>query len=59
MHAASRAPAGPASSGGEAGAGGLDWAYAMAWSQGVGELVTLLIAEAYGGAAAYWAVEMV
>ncbi len=44
-----------ASSGGEAGAGGLDWAYAMGWSQGFGELVTLLVAEAYGGASPdYW-----
>lgn len=41
-----------AASGGEA--GGLDWAYAMNWSQGAGELVTLLVADAYGGAAAYW-----
>ncbi len=39
-------------SGGAAGA--LDWSYAMAWSQGIGELVTLLIADAYGGAALYW-----
>ncbi|MCH8961594.1 MAG: hypothetical protein IH820_09810 [Bacteroidetes bacterium] len=41
-----------AASGGAAGA--LDWSYAMAWSQGIGELVTLLIADAYGGAALYW-----
>lgn len=34
--------------------GGLDWNYAMGWSQGIGELVTLLIADAYGGAAMYW-----
>ena len=34
--------------------GGLDWAYAMGWSQGIGELITLLIADAYGGAAMYW-----
>ncbi len=39
-------------SGGAAGA--LDWSYAMAWSQGIGELVTLLMADAYGGAALYW-----
>jgi hypothetical protein len=36
------------------GAGGLAWEYAMGWSQGVGELLTLLIADSYGGAAAYW-----
>lgn len=41
-----------AASGGEA--GGLDWEYAMNWSQGVVELLTLLIADAFGGAAAYW-----
>lgn len=41
-----------AASGGAAGA--LDWSYAMAWSQGVGELVTLLFADAYGGSALYW-----
>ncbi len=29
--------------------GGLAWDYAMAWSQGVGELLTLLIPNAYGG----------
>lgn len=34
--------------------GGLDWAYAMGWSQGIGELITLLIADSYGGAAMYW-----
>lgn len=34
--------------------GGLSWEYAMNWSQGVGELVTLVISNAYGGAAAYW-----
>ena len=34
---------------------GLDWAYAMGWSQGRGELVTLLAADAYGGASpTYW-----
>ncbi len=42
------------SPGGEAGGGGLSWAYAMNWSQGIGELVTLIISDAYGGAAAYW-----
>ena len=41
-----------AASGGEP--GGLEWEYAMNWSQGIGELVTLLIADAFGGAAAYW-----
>jgi hypothetical protein len=36
-------------------AGGLGWAYAMNWSQGAGELLTLLIANAFGGGgAAYW-----
>lgn len=34
--------------------GGLAWEYAMAWSQGVGELLTLVLADAYGGGAAYW-----
>ena len=33
---------------------GLSWDYAMRWSQGVGELLTLLISDAYGGASAYW-----
>ena len=34
---------------------GLDWDYAMGWSQGRGELVTLLAADAYGGASpTYW-----
>ena len=33
---------------------GLSWAYAMRWSQGIGELLTLLISDAYGGASAYW-----
>ena len=42
------------SSGG--GAGGLTWDYAMRWSQSPGELLTLLVADAYGGATAtyYW-----
>ncbi|HET6568172.1 MAG TPA: YfhO family protein [Rhodothermales bacterium] len=40
--------------GGETGAAGLGWDYAMNWSQGVGELVTLAVADAYGGAANYW-----
>ena len=34
--------------------GGLTWGYAMAWSQGPAELLTLLIAEAFGGDALYW-----
>lgn len=33
---------------------GLSWEYAMRWSQGFGELTTLLISDAYGGADAYW-----
>ncbi len=35
--------------------GGMAWEYAMAWSQGIGEMLTLLIADAYGGASpTYW-----
>ena len=35
--------------------GGMGWEYAMDWSQGVSELWTLLIADAFGGAgASYW-----
>ncbi len=36
--------------------GGLDWSYAMRWSQGISELLTLLIAGAFGGGSqeAYW-----
>ena len=35
--------------------GGLAWEYAMAWSQGAGELLTLLVPNAYGGGGAtYW-----
>ncbi len=35
--------------------GGMAWEYAMAWSQGPGELITLLVADAYGGASpTYW-----
>ncbi|MEQ9103153.1 MAG: hypothetical protein RIE53_00500 [Rhodothermales bacterium] len=35
--------------------GGMGWDYAMEWSQGVGELITLLIADAYGGGGGtYW-----
>lgn len=34
---------------------GLDWDYAMGWSQAPGELITLLIADAYGGGSpTYW-----
>ena len=33
---------------------GMAWDYAMAWSQGIGELITLAIADAYGGATLYW-----
>ena len=35
--------------------GGLAWDYAMNWSQGWGELVTLIVADAYGGSGqTYW-----
>jgi hypothetical protein len=35
--------------------GGLDWFYAMRWSQGWGELITLAVADAYGGGGGtYW-----
>ena len=35
--------------------GGLAWEYAMSWSQGFGELLTLVIPGAYGGGGAtYW-----
>lgn len=35
--------------------GGLSWDYAMAWSQGAGEMLTLLIANAFGGVGSlYW-----
>ena len=34
---------------GAAAGGGLAWDYAMEWSQGWGELLTLLIPDAYGG----------
>ncbi|MBL7979887.1 MAG: YfhO family protein [Bacteroidetes Order II. Incertae sedis bacterium] len=38
------------------GSGALDWTYAMNWSQGWGELWTLLFSRAYGGGSqeAYW-----
>jgi hypothetical protein len=39
---------------GAGGSGGLALDYAMGWSQGIGELVTLIIADAYGGGSAYW-----
>lgn len=42
-------------SAGSGAAGALDWSYAMSWSQGFSELVTLLIADAFGGGgSAYW-----
>jgi hypothetical protein len=35
--------------------GGLAWEYAMSWSQGFGELLTLVIPDAYGGGGqTYW-----
>ena len=35
--------------------GGLGWEYAMRWSQGFGELVTLAVADAFGGGGGtYW-----
>ena len=35
--------------------GGLGWQYAMNWSQGFGEMLTLLVSGAYGGASpTYW-----
>ncbi len=36
------------------GEGGLAWDYAMGWSQGAAELLTLVIADAFGGSEAYW-----
>jgi len=36
------------------GEGGLSWDYAMRWSQSPGELLTLLIADAFGGSRHYW-----
>lgn len=43
---------GMASGGGE---GGISWDYAMAWSQGRLELLTLLVADAFGGSgSSYW-----
>ncbi|MES3630109.1 MAG: hypothetical protein PPP56_08075 [Longimonas sp.] len=44
-----------AAPGGEAGEGALDWDYAMRWSQGPSEFLTLLIADALGGGGqTYW-----
>ena len=41
--------------GGEAGGGSLDWDYAMRWSQGPSEFLTLFIADAMGGGGqSYW-----
>ena len=38
--------------------GGLAWEYAMMWSQGIGELLTLVIPNAYGGGGqTYWGVK--
>ncbi len=34
--------------------GGLSWEYSMNWSQSPGELLTLLVADAYGGVMYYW-----
>ncbi|NQV74306.1 YfhO family protein [bacterium] len=35
--------------------GGMAWSYAMAWSQGISELLTLFISDTFGGAGAtYW-----
>ena len=44
-----------AAPGGQAGEGALDWEYAMQWSQGPSEMITLLIADAFGGGGeTYW-----
>jgi hypothetical protein len=45
---------GAAVEGGGGGGGNMGWDRAMMWSQGPGELVTLAIADAYGGGEAYW-----
>lgn len=47
---------GAAVEGGGAGTGdgNMGWDRAMMWSQGPGELITLVIADAYGGGEAYW-----
>jgi len=34
--------------------GGMSWDYAMRWSQGPSEMLTLLIADAFGGSRNYW-----
>lgn len=39
----------------EGGGTGLDWTYATRWSQGIGELITLIAANAFGGSGqTYW-----
>ena len=44
-----------AAGGGDGGATAMSWEYAMRWSQGVKELVTLAIADAFGGGGGtYW-----
>ena len=44
-----------AAGGGDGGGSAMGWDYAMRWSQGVGEMVTLLIADAFGGGGGtYW-----
>ena len=44
-----------AAAGGDAGSGSLAWDYAMRWSQGPGEFLTLLVADAFGGGGqTYW-----
>ncbi|MFO8232385.1 MAG: hypothetical protein R6U20_06945 [Longimonas sp.] len=44
-----------AASGGESGSGSLDWDYAMRWSQGPSEFLTLFVADAFGGGGqTYW-----
>jgi len=36
------------------GGGAMAWDYAMRWSQGVAEIVTLMISDAFGGGQNYW-----
>lgn len=44
-----------AAAGGESGSGSLDWDYAMRWSQGPSEFLTLFVADAFGGGGqTYW-----
>jgi len=45
---------GAAVEGGGGGGGNMGWDRAMMWSQGPGELITLAVADAYGGGEAYW-----